>query len=214
MENSTIIYYTSNKEKPEFEKKIMEELVKSSNLSIISVSQKPIELGKNICVGEVGASNTNLYRQILIGCEAAITPFVIMAEADCLYPPEYFTFIPNELDICYRYDNLYIINKWTSGYYKKSGSACAQIVGREYCIKKLKDALKNCPEWTKSILKKDSPLECFTKDIRRTYGFESPVINIKTGNGLRKKTQILKNLPPKETVPYWGLCEELRRRIL
>ena len=35
---------------------------------IISVSQKPMDLGNNICVGDVERSSQNGYMQLLIGC--------------------------------------------------------------------------------------------------------------------------------------------------
>jgi len=108
--DATIIYYTSNREKPSFEKRIQENLKKNSNgLPIISVSQKPIDLGKNICVGEVGVSGFNMFRQVQIACREAKTRFVISAEADCLYPPDYFLFEPTREDICYRDTNLYVL---------------------------------------------------------------------------------------------------------
>jgi hypothetical protein len=44
----TILYYTSNREDESFEKKIQENILKQTDLPIISVSQKPINFGKNI----------------------------------------------------------------------------------------------------------------------------------------------------------------------
>ena len=65
----TIIYYTSNKEDEAFEGKTRKKLLEvCGDIPIISVSQKPIDFGKNICVGDVGACDANLYRQIQIGC--------------------------------------------------------------------------------------------------------------------------------------------------
>jgi hypothetical protein len=107
--NKAIIYYTSNREKPEFEQRIIDDLLlKCGDIPIISVSQKPIHLGKNICVGDVGASNFNMFRQIQIAREATDAEFVISAEADCLYPPDYFTFTPPD-ERCYRDNNLYVM---------------------------------------------------------------------------------------------------------
>src|SRR5438132_1087410 len=91
----TILYYTSNREDPEFEARVKQNLLKvCGDLPIISISQKPIKLGKNICIKDVGTSGFNMFRQVEIGCKLAETPFVISAEADCLYPPDYFQFIP------------------------------------------------------------------------------------------------------------------------
>ena len=64
--DKTIIYYTSNQEGSLFEEKIRENILKhKGNLPIISVSQKPMGFGKNICVGDVGHSYLNEFRQIL-----------------------------------------------------------------------------------------------------------------------------------------------------
>lgn len=202
MKQSTIIYYTSNREDEKFEEKIMEKLVENSGgLPIISVSQKPIDLGKNICIGDVGANNTNLYKQILVGCEKATTPFVIMAEADCLYPPEYFTFVPDEEDVCYRYENLYILHIWKDGFYCKNVSQCGQIVGREHYIKLLKE-----------ILKKNNPQEsCFLG--WKVFKYANPIVNIKTKRGLRKRTWVYKDIPPVDNIPYWGNYKLLKNKL-
>ena len=46
-----IIYYTSSREDPKFEKMVQDNILSVTDLPIISVSQKPIDFGKNICVG-------------------------------------------------------------------------------------------------------------------------------------------------------------------
>ena len=77
---TTVIYYTSNREHRRFERKIIDSLVKQSDgLDIISVSQKPISLGKNICVGNVGQSVFNAWRQLQIGVREAKTEFEAVA---------------------------------------------------------------------------------------------------------------------------------------
>lgn len=93
MTDSTIIYYSSGTESSSFEKKIQDTILENSGgLPIISVTQKPSDFGLNIDVGDVGASEMNMLRQILIGCYAATTKYVISAEADSLYGPDYFQF--------------------------------------------------------------------------------------------------------------------------
>ena len=81
----TILYYTSNRENEEFEEKIRQNILENcGDLPIISISQKPIDFGKNICVGDVGHSYLNEWRQILIGAKKARTKHVILCEADFL----------------------------------------------------------------------------------------------------------------------------------
>lgn len=102
----TAIYYTSNhleETNPYFLNNTKKQLAKAAgHLPLVIVSQKEenIEDWKalgftdvtNICVGDMGRSHLNIYRQILIGCKAAKTTFVVMVEDDILYSPEHFQF--------------------------------------------------------------------------------------------------------------------------
>lgn len=91
----TIVYYTSNyldDKKPNFVWATRKQLLNSAgDIPIISVSHKPMDFGQNICVGDIGRSHLNIYKQILIGAKAAKTKYVALAEDDVLYSPEYFT---------------------------------------------------------------------------------------------------------------------------
>ena len=52
----TLVYITSNRENEYFESKIIETMKESINgLPVVSVSQKPIDFGENICLGDIGA---------------------------------------------------------------------------------------------------------------------------------------------------------------
>lgn len=216
MEDLTCIYYTSNREKLEFEKKIQENLLKvCGDIPIISVSQKPIDLGKNICVGDVGASGFNCFRQILIACEEAKTKFVISAEADCLYPPDYFQFIPPRDDVCYRNSNLYVMPDARDYYfYKKEGATHSQIVGREFYIKRLRELFEGAPQW--SVEEKNFPKERWGKedifDKIEYWKTENPVIQIKTHRGMRYYTH--SDRTPIYSLPYWGEGKILRKKYV
>lgn len=103
---TTIIYYTSNTLKGYFERSVMKILGGAINKKpLISVSQKPMKFGKNICVGDIGRSNESIFRQILKGCESANTKYVALAESDCLYTEEHFNFIPPKDDVFYYNEN-------------------------------------------------------------------------------------------------------------
>ena len=92
--NLTIVYYTSNyldDKKPAFLEATRKQLVSvTRGCPIITVSQKPMTFGTNICVGNIGRSHLNLYKQILIGCQAATTKYVALAEDDVLYSTNHF----------------------------------------------------------------------------------------------------------------------------
>jgi hypothetical protein len=204
----SVLYYTSCTENPEFEEKIRQELLKViGDLPLISISQKPIDFGKNICVGNIGQSYRNEFKQVLIGCKEAKTDYVIMAESDCLYPPEYFTFIP-QTEHCYRYANVWIMQEWIgvntgNSFRRKMYSDCAQIVGREYMIKKIEEYLEN----KDAIRVIDSHLKYSWKGI-------NPVINIKTiSGGMNRYTAVIPDEEPKQELPYWGEISKLRERL-
>jgi len=105
----TVLFYTSNYSKHRLVDEVKENLLNViGEYPLISISQKPMDFGTNICVGDVGRSHLNIYRQILIGCKAAKTKYVGMAEDDILYSAEHFTEKRPE-----RGHFLYDMNKWS-----------------------------------------------------------------------------------------------------
>ncbi len=209
--NKTIIYYTSNRETPEFEQRIIDNLVAhAGGIPIISVSQKPIDLGTNICIGDVGASNFNMFRQIQIACQATDAEFVISAEADCLYPPDYFTFTPPD-ERCYRNSNLYVMAYRKDYFYKKEeGATHAQIINRKAYLNILKEIFKDLPPW--NIEEKNFPKERYRRadifDEIVHWRTENPVVQIKTRNSMRFHTH--SDRTPIYSLPYWG--NSIRRK--
>lgn len=213
--NTTIIYYTSNKETPEFEQRIIDSLLKvCGDLPIISVSQKPMDLGKNICVGDVGASGFNMFRQVLIGAKEVTTKFIITAEADCLYPPGYFTFVPKRDDVCYRNSNTYLLGLRRDYFFKKlEGGTWSQVIGRDFYIRRLEYLFEDAPEW--SVDEKNFPKErgkgedIFPADYIERFKTEYPCISIKSGKGMRHYSN--SERVPIYELPYWGDSKEFRK---
>jgi len=107
----TVVWYSSNyldDRNPHFMNNTKEILRKNiADTKLISVSQKPVDFGENICVGDIGRSNRNLYWQILQGAKAAKTKYIATAEDDILYAPDNFAFRPKEGHIGYN------MNKWS-----------------------------------------------------------------------------------------------------
>ena len=218
MSKATIIYYSSNREKPEFETRIRDNILKvCGNLPIISVTQKPIDFGKNIVVGEVGASGFNMFRQVQIACREAKTRFVLSAEADCLYPPDYFKFIPPKEDKCYRNKNLYVMGQYRTYFFKKEeGATHAQIVGREFYLKTLDKLFEGAPKW--SVEEKNFPKErthkkqedVFLSHEIEYYETKYPVVQIKTSQSMRHYTN--SDRIPRQELPYWGNGTDFRKK--
>jgi len=205
---ATVIYVSSNKEDSEFERKTREDLLKKvGDLPIISVTQKPVDLGKNICVGDVGASGFNFCRQNLIACQEAKTDVVISAESDCLYSKDYFEFRPEKLDISYRNTNIYVQHYGNDCFFKKDMSTFSQVVGREFYKDRLELLFQDQPEW--DATKKNFPKEIKRKlfDEFETFETEGPCLSFKTGKGMRRYTQ--SERVPIYELPYWGKTKEI-----
>lgn len=205
MGDLTIIYYSSNKEGSIFEKRIRDNILSVTDLPIISVSQKPLDFGVNICVGDVGVSGFNMFRQVQTACKVAKTAFVVSAEADCLYPPDYFTFVPERDDVCYRNTNTWVMPQWRAFFFhKKEGATHAQVVGREFYLQKLGELFKDAPKW--SVDEMNFPKERTGKedvfDVVEHWETKNPVVQIKTKRSMRHYTH--SDRTPVNKLPYWG----------
>jgi len=206
----TIVYYTANTEDPVFEQNIKEDLKKrSGDIPIISVSRKPIDFGENICVGETPVSYTGEWKQLLIGLKAAKTKYVLAAEADCIYPPEYFNFTPPKEKMVYNYNNIWMVWKRHNGFYKKYGYCeGAQMCDREYWIQQLEPLLPD--DWT--------PYERLAENMLVTEIFPErgewtgePVVSFKTGDGVSSKTTFDNKSKIKE-LPPWGKLADVKNK--
>jgi len=216
MSSVAIIYYSSNREHPDFEARVVENLLKASQgLPIVSVTHKPMDLGKNICVGDVGTSGFNMFRQVQIACQETNADFVISAESDCLYPPDYFHFIPERRDKCYRNSNLYVMpDQRDYFFFKEEGATHAQIVGRKYYLETLNKLFEGAPMWNTE--EKNFPKERFRKsdvfDEILYWKTNYPVFQIKTHRGMRYYTH--SDRTPIPSLPYWGDGTKVRAYYL
>lgn len=106
----TIIYYTDNSLDQEVYELCKKQLLKAANgTPIISVSQKPIDLGKNICIGEIGRSHLSLFKQLTTGIMYATTKNIVIAEHDCMYTPDYVDWDPPQEDVFYYNNNQFFV---------------------------------------------------------------------------------------------------------
>jgi hypothetical protein len=208
-----IIYYSSNIEEPKFEQKIIDNINEvKGDLNVISVSQKPLNFGKNLCVGDRGYSYLNAFRQILIGCEESTADFVFMAESDVLYPKEgYFDFEPTDINKIYSYDNNWIM--WKSPLYnnfkRKSQQHGGMCYGRKWLIEFLNKCLKNLPEWSTN---RKQGIPFYDKNQEFVFFGKDPIVNIITGSNGRKSTSLM-NVPSQRVLPPWGDCKLLKRKM-
>lgn len=205
---TTIIYYTANREEERFERIIREQILRAAGgLPIISVSQKPIDFGKNICVGDVGISNQNAHRQFQIGCEAAITEYVHAAESDTLYPSEYFKFVPDDLLHAYR-TPIYLFRLCGNMFYRKRASESATVCGREYAIYAINKSLRNRGTWRESLEQGREVPYTFRHGNWKPFVLDTPIVNIKTPNQMHRWHGCQEAVGE---LPYWGKPDDVTR---
>jgi hypothetical protein len=116
-EKTTIIYYTDNiLDNTELGSFCRKKLIEAADgKRIISVSQKAIDFGDNISVGEIGRSHHSLFLQTLIGAKEAKTKYIALAEHDCLYTSEHFNWTPPDERFYYNVNHWFV--QWESGEY-------------------------------------------------------------------------------------------------
>lgn len=133
---NTLLYLTDNSLEPSIADLCRRVLLREAgNLPIISVSHKPLDLGHNICIGEIGRSWVSIYRQILAGLEAVKTEWLCLIEHDCLYTSEHLNYQPSDPNIFY-YNAHHWLVQWHGNHPELEGMysywpkrvACSQLI--------------------------------------------------------------------------------------
>jgi hypothetical protein len=208
----TVVYITSNREIPEFEEKIKGKLLEVvGDNKLISVSQKPINFGENICVGDIGQSYKNADIQLLTGARAATTEYIAIAESDQLYPPGFFDF-QYGTDLHYMYDNLWVLRTFDPSHFKqKEFGEWVGIVNRKFFIKRVKIALEAMKDWKPGERIKTIYRVNHRSDHRKWEWFTGlPVITVKTPENISPNTGIYKEADrTQRELPHWGKATDL-----
>lgn len=214
MNDVTILYYTASREDEQFERRIRDHILKNSHgLQIVSVSQKKIDFGENICVGERTHSYYTEFRQIQIGLQEIKTKWVLTAESDVLCPPEYFSFVPSEDWPCWRYSPVYVnfMRSKPKVFYLKGLSDGLQLLDKSFWLKKIDDALGTEINW-------DTFPNFDTKSVQPQAGqvkiWEgNPAITFKTGKNVGEKTGYHQHNRT-ENLPFWGTIDNIKANYL
>ena len=213
--DTTILYLTGNLEEESFAEKIRQNILKlKGDIPIVSVSHKPIDFGKNICVGIQEPCYYSILRQTQIGLNEIKTTYVLYTEDDFLYPPEYFTFNPPEAGHCYRYDNVWVCyymgtpNKKPKFHFKGYVGG-AQMIDRKLWLDHLDIVLADKDEWMSG---QPGRRHIIHTDVRYTWT-GNPVIDFKTRHNINRGTSIPRGIYPRRELPYWGSCVELRKKM-
>lgn len=110
--DKTILYCTDHSLNPWLFETCQRLLVEHScGCPIVSVSQKPMDFGENVCVGPIGRSGISLDIQLLEGLKRIRTKWVMVGEHDCVYSEEHVRWIPPD-DKYFWYND----NQWLAQY--------------------------------------------------------------------------------------------------
>jgi len=222
VDDLTIIYYTANRIAEPFGERVRQHLRETAaGIPIISVTQKPVDLGRNICLGDIGFSTYNVYWQILVGATAALTPYVACAEDDTLYTREHFEERPPADEFGYNRSRWWVepqgVFRWRN---RTAMHAC--IAQRRLMVQTLETRFAAYPRqlWSKRELRSWGEPGRYEgnlnlPEVKRGF-FETPAAPVVTFDhkgslyGLRRwnKDDILEN-----DLPYWGNALRLIERF-
>lgn len=223
--NLTIIYYTSNfldTANPYFlsnTKKYLKLAI--GETPMVSVSHKPLtDMGENICVGEIGRSNRNIYWQILQGTKAAKTKYVAMAEDDVLYRAEHYQIRPTKDNILSYNTNKWSIFTWSKPMtfsWRKRKIIFALICARDLLVDCLEERLEKYPEYNTVFTgepgKYESKLHITPRESEESWSGRPLVVfshEHALGYETRGSNKALGSLRGTELIP-WGTCHDVMR---
>jgi hypothetical protein len=218
----TLLYYTSNQISDFFANNVRKHLMESSNWQypVISISQRPIDFGKNIYVKGLVPSIYNIYKQILIGAKEATTKYIACCEDDCLYVPGYFEYQPSD-DETFAYNT----NNWNCDeeffFFRERNNMCMCIAPRELIIDTLEKRFEKYP-----VILPREKLQGFGEPgryehtvlglprvKRESFQTEPCTITFNHRPSMGGMRKVLERHKRADSLPYWGNAKELRSRI-
>lgn len=108
--DKTIVYLTDSELREQVARVCRKALARNAcGLPIVSVSQRPLDFGQNVCVGEIGRSGASIYTQLLAGLERVKSRWVMVAEHDCLYSEEHVLYVPPDPTRFWYNDNVWLL---------------------------------------------------------------------------------------------------------
>lgn len=215
MDDLTLLYYTANKISEDFASNVRNHLLSlfPEGVALISISQKPIDFGENICVEGLEYSVYNIYKQVLIGAKAAKTKYVACCEDDSLYNREHFEHRPPENIFAYN-KNRYLVNS-TAYFWRNTPCMSTCIASTKLMVETLETRFEKFP----NILPKKE-LGDFCEPGRREDKLGLPFVEMsifRTSNpvlvfnhvpsvgGIR----VVKEHTAKPELAYWGTAADL-----
>lgn len=217
-----IVYYTDNKLRMKIARHVRGQ-IQGMELPVVSVSLKPLDLGKNIRL-TLKRGYLTMFKQILAGLEASTAEIVFFCEHDVLYHPSHFDFTPPKKDVFYYNENVWKLNFKTGHalHYdcKQTSGLCAY---RELLLKHYRKRVKLVEKNGYTQRMGFEPGTHNRKERVDDYKAESwkskyPNVDIRHDNNLSptrwKKEQFrnqryTKDWKESDTIPGWGKGKEI-----
>lgn len=222
MDDLTIVFYSANRLPDAVADNFRRHLVEMAGKTpIISVTQKPVELGRNICVGDIGQSYYNLFKQMLLGVREVKTPYVALAEDDTLYVPNHFEQRPSDdKTVAYNRNMWFLDTKtfWT----KKHTGNFGLIASTENLLGLLEQRFERFPEemlpryyqkWFWMEFGQDDRLG-FKNANTEVFETGIPLITFAYyGATYGKPKRRLRTSSEVSELPHWGDAQKLRQKL-
>lgn len=227
--NQAILYYTANVIHDSFATAVrnhITNLAVATNSLLVSVSQKPIDFGLNLCMGEMGWSAWLVYWQILHGARAIQRlkiPWIYCCEDDSLYTEEHLSYVPPDKDKFYYNMNRWIIERYSGGVHyrwRDRISMCSCVVATDLMVATLEARFRKFPE---PITTRYDPrlrgwgepgrYEWYLKLPKvgmEYFSLPSPILTFNHKKGLGGYRKLSKKDIIKETLePWWGTAQSV-----
>ena len=206
-----ILYYTDNISVSEGLAKAVRKQLLKANLPIISVSQSPMNFGKNVCIGPIGRSRISMTKQVLLGLDSTNANVIFIVEHDVLYHPSYFKFRPTEINTLYFNQNLWHVRSEDgANFQERHNGAISQLVGYKWGLRsRFMERLDNFV--TKAPLLRMQGYDWYRgknlPEISPWCKFEGwtsavPSLDIRHGGNLTGKRKF--NIDKSQIIPGWG----------
>ena len=222
-----VLYYSDNQINMKLARAVRKQ-IKNSGLPITSVTLKPTDFGNNFVVNEK-RSYLTMFKQILKGLEEMKENIVYFCEADVLYHPDHFQYVPKDKNTFY-YNGNYWMLRLKDGFavHYNVSPLSGLVVYRESALKHFRERVKYIEELGDAYRPQHVGFEPFTQNrIKwkfwcpfKVFMVENPNIDIAHGGNATWKRWSPKNFRRKPTfweerknydIPGWDNVKELQQ---
>jgi len=201
-----IVYYTDSRLEEELDEAVRAQILKAADgIPIISVSQKRLQFGTNICVGIKPRCYLSLYEQLLTGLEAAPDDAIIyLCEHDVFYHPSQFKFVPPRVDRIY-----FNLNRY---YWAKDERYYVKAIGKRALSECVSHKATLTTHVRHQVYSRACNLPSVCKGPFETFESGFPNVDIRHGGNF-SNSERFKDPPEKFfEIMYWGATNEFQEK--